>query len=960
MKRVAFLVYRTFHPLLLLFVLFLVRCEAAVAQVEQGAGTQSSPKSSAIAERVSGDIRVLDSSEQGITVEFTPQYFPLKKDTVNSSIYDVVQFKRGLSYDYSFAGKPDVGYRSLLIGLPGRNGNTITVLQSDVEMMHGISLRTITAPSSIMKEVTGTQVNDASEFLPKDIVSLSDIGIVQGIFVGTIVLNPVQYQQSAHTLKKYSRIVFRVTYGRPETAAGYAGIPEWGSRALLNGAMVERFATARPPLAKTAQVNSVLASGKWVKLEIQSDGMYKIDASYLHTIGMDAAVGGSFSNIKIYGNNGRVLPPDLNDPRPADLTQYPVFIVDNNGNGSFDADDYLLFYAPGVTGWDYSSTQKTFSHYINPYTNSNYCFIRYVPGGTQSTMQAVSISGAVGGDVTTAVGKVFFHEEKSNDVHSGLEWYSSAFGGGDSRVISNKLNGYISGTPVTYTYELLARANVFSSFTILESDKMLTTVPIAAMSDDDLNYPAAPYAESINGQITTIPSLNDQRSNLKLIYQADSKSAKGWIYWIEILYTQQLVPVNDELLFTSPDTSGTVEYNLSGFSSSAVRVFNVANVFDVRAMAVTQAQETGRILFKDTLSSGSIKKYWAGTSAAYKTPASFIAIPNTNLRGITPGADFVIITHHDFLTQAQQLRDYKESLPNGDALKTLVVEVDTLYNEFGDGMPDPTAFRDFLKYAVTNWPLPPRYVLFFGDATFDYKNNLGLGKDWVPTYETPVTNDQGNTFGYDDYFCALDPQNNTKVSLAHGRLAVRTPAEAQLVIDKIKQYETSVPRDPWKNTIALVADDAHSADQNDGDRFVSDAEELASPVYLPKTFDVKKIYEVDYPTVIAASGLRKPAARQAILDQVNRGTLVLNFIGHGNPTVWAHEYILTQNDVNTQFSNTDRLTFVCAATCDWGRFDDGSTQSSAEDIITNPNGGAVGVLSSDRLVFDADNVALNE
>jgi hypothetical protein len=932
---------------LFLLFLFLVRRETAVAQV-----SQSAP-----------DIRVLDSSEQGITVEFIPHYFPLKKDTVKGKVYDVVQFERGLSFDYGFAGKPDVRYRSVLIGLPGRNGNRITILQSDFETMTGISLETIPSFSPAKEEQKNSfdQVNNGSEIFPLNIASLTNIGIVDGIFVGTIALCPLQYEHTAHTLKKYSRIVFRVDYGSPEGVQSHAGTVEWEKSALVNGQMMEKLSAARPPLAKTAQVNSVLANGKWVKLEIQSDGMYKIDASYLRTIGMDAAVGGPFSSIKIFGNNGRVLPPDLNVPRPADLTQFPVLDVDNNSNGNLDADDYILFYAPGVTGWNYSPTQKTYSHYINPYTNSNYCFIEYLPGGTQATMQSVAVNGSVGGDVTTAVGKVFFHEEKTNVTHSGLEWYSSPFDAvvATTRVISNKLDGYIAGSPVTYKYELLSRADVSSSFTLTESDNLLTTVSIPAMPDYVLNDPAGVYEYSSTGQATTVPNLVDQRSNLKLVYRADSKAAIGWIYWIEILYTQQLVPVNDELLFTSPDTSGTIEYNLSGFSSSNVSIFDVTDVFNVRSLAVTEAQEAGRFLFKDTLSSGLIKKYWAGTSAAYKTPASFTAIPNSNLRGTTPGADFVIITHHDFLTQAQQLRDYKQNLPGGDALRTIVVEVDTLYNEFGDGMPDPTAIRDFLKYATTQWQVPPKYVLFFGDACFDYKNILGLDKNWVPTYETATTRDQINTFGYDDYFCSLDPLNSTTVSLAHGRLAVRTPAKAQLVVDKIMQYETKPSHGSWQDVVTIVADDGYVNDAiyNETEH-TAQAEDLAT-IYTPQAFDVKKIYEVDYPTVIDATGHRKPAARQAILDQVNRGTLMLNFTGHGNPTVWAHEYILTQSDVNTQFFNADKLAFVCAATCDWGRFDDAGAQSSAEDVITNPNGGAIGVLSADRAVYSYDNAQLN-
>ena len=61
----------------------------------------------------------------------------------------------------------------------------------------------------------------------------------------------------------------------------------------------------------------------------------------------------------------------------------------------------------------------------------------------------------------------------------------------------------------------------------------------------------------------------------------------------------------------------------------------------------------------------------------------------------------------------------------------------------------------------------------------------------------------------------------------------------------------------------------------------------------------------------------------------------------------------------TQFFNASTLTFFVAATCDWGRFDNVASQSSAEEAIVNPNGGAIGVITPDREVYSSDNFNLN-
>ena len=298
-------------------------------------------------------------------------------------------------------------------------------------------------------------------------------------------------------------------------------------------------------------------------------------------------------------------------------------------------------------------------------------------------------------------------------------------------------------------------------------------------------------------------------------------------------------------------------------------------------------------------------------------------------------------------------------MPGTAALKTAVVEVDTIYNEFGNGLPDPVAIRDFLEYAANNWQPAPRYVLFFGDACFDYKNILNVDKNWVPTYETPESDSQIDTYGYDDFFTCLQPGDTATVTMASGRLAVRSLDEARLTVDRIIQYETAPTFGTWKNLITIVADDRNIDGALDEAQNPEQADFIAQND-VPEAFDLKKIYEEAYPTVIASTGRTKPAVRQAIIDQINRGTLVMNYTGHGNPNVWSHESILTISDAMTQFFNASTLAFFVAATCDWGRFDFAGSQSSAEDVIVNPNGGAIGVITPDREVWSDDNFYLNQ
>jgi hypothetical protein len=902
------------------------------------------------------DVRILESTDNGVTLEFKPKYLPGQNIVVDQDDYQIVRIERGSTWDYADAGKPDIRFRTVAVGLPGMTNNRVSIVVADYETVNGYSLAPVPTlvPSSHANpdgRLYRRSPSSRNEFYPASTVTMNSVAMVKGVPVGYLRIFPVQYNSLSKILRKYSRIVIRVDFGARERIAASKD-DDWMRVSLLNYAVVKRLLPRVAAPAKRVLVNSVLSTGKWYKLEVREDGMYKIDLAYLRTLGIDRSPL-DIRDFKIYGNNGLALPADLSQSRPADLTQQAAFY----------GDDYILFYGQGVTGWTYSSDLKDFTHYTNPYTNSNFYFLQDAQGGAVKEMSTVQ-SPSSGITDSTTVGKMFFDEERTNVTHSGLEWYSAPMNPNDSRVIVNKLNGYVAGTPVRYKYEMLSRSDVTAPFNIKESEVQIAPpLIVAGMNKETLEDPAANFANRNQGQ-ALIPSLTDSRSAVKIVYNANSAGSIGYINWLEILYTQELVGINEALIFTSPDTTAAVQYALGGFFGNKFSVFDITDVLNVKIVSSDSDQIVGTYLFRDNLSSGSVKRYWAGTTSAYKTPASFVRIPNTNLRGVTSGVDFIIITQRDFLAEAQRLKSYKENLPGGDALKTFVVEVDTIYNEFGGGMPDPVAIRDFLKYATSHWPQasgqpPPGYVLFFGDACFDFKNILGSERNWVPTYQTPESNLQIETYGYDDFFAFLTPGNTTKVTLAHGRLPVRTAAEARFEVDRIIKYESAPSFGTWKNLITVVADDRNVNGDLDGAPNPEQAENLAQN-YIPRLFEVKKIYEEDYPMVISSTGRTRPAARQALLDQVNRGTLVLNFTGHGNPKVWSHESILTKDDVINQFSNGDKLTFVVAATCDWGRYDESGEQSSAEEALVNANGGAIGVVSADRAVYSGDNAATNQ
>lgn len=906
------------------------------------------------------DVTILASDQHGMTFEVRPVFGEDREIVYGDRTYTVPQVLNGLQPFNAREGEEDIRSRVIAVALPGHTGNTVDIVSSDYTSVSGYSLAPI--PTITMIDSYGTEQKNygedfsrPNEFYPSPMVRWQSVGMVKGIVVGMLQIAPYQYNASLHELRKYTRIVVRVSFGTSRESYHTTNIG-WAKSSLLNYPVAMNIARASSALRKTAVENSVCSTGTWYKLEVVEDGMYKIDASYLATLGIDRASLSSIYDIKIFGADGRAIPPSLTANRPDDLPQCAVKYVDH-GTTTFDEGDYILFYGQGVTGWDYSASSKSYSHYTNPYTNSNYYFLAVGSSAPVKQMKNIVVSGGSGGNVTTSPGMLFFDEEKFNFNQSGLDWVSAPFNPGDSRVVSNKLNGWIPGSSIQYKYFLYSRANVSTHFTIEESGTVIGNPSISQMSDAALASAEGVYANSTSGQITAVPALTDERSNVKFTYVASGNVANGYIDWLEEFYTYSLDAVDNQIRFRSPDTNGVVTFGLSSFSSNDVNVFDVSDVNNVDEMQSQTGQFLGSLTFADSLSSGHPNTYWAGTADAYRYPKSFVKIPTSNLHGYK-GAEFIVITSGEFKSEAARLKAHKESLPV--PISTVVVDVDTIYTEFGIGMPDPVALRDFLKYAVDHWQTPPQYVLFFGDASYDYKSILQTDKSWVPTMQSQESNSKINTYGYEDFFAYLDPQSPHTLSIAHGRLCPRSESDAKFFVDRIIQYESEQTYSPWKNTITIIADDIWTPEEGHQfeDFHVRQAEALAQ-LYTPKSFDIKKIYIGEYQTVFTSSGRRKPDARQAIIDQVNNGTLVLNFTGHGNPTVWAHESVLTLDDVKTQFSNADKLTFIVAATCDWGRFDEAGAQSSAEEVVANRKGGAIGVFSATRAVYSDLNFATN-
>ena len=377
---------------------------------------------------------------------------------------------------------------------------------------------------------------------------------------------------------------------------------------------------------------------------------------------------------------------------------------------------------------------------------------------------------------------------------------------------------------------------------------------------------------------------------------------------------------------------------------------------DVKIITNPIMQSGSEFRFQSTELTGKVSKYFAVGSDKFKTPINPVEIPNQNLRGYSDGGKFIIIYHKSLKDQALRLKNHRENNTKLN-VSTVAVDVSDIYNEFSGGLLDVVAIRDYIKYAYDNWTIKPEYVLLFGDGTYDYKNTEKSGDNLIPAYQTVESLNELSSYPMDDFFARVDG-NDSRVDIALGRLNVQSLSEARIAVDKIIDYETTHEKGIWRNLITLVADDNMTTAGPEGNWHTPQSEGLANNV-IPESFDINKIYLAAYPTVLTALGRTKPGVYDEIINSVNRGTLIMNYVGHGSPELWAHERVFIKSSTIPLMKN-NKYFFLTAATCDFGYYDIPGLQSATEVLVTKESSGSIGAFTSARPVYSFENAALNE
>lgn len=702
--------------------------------------------------------------------------------------------------------------------------------------------------------------------------------------------------------------------------------------------------------AQTFPQSSILAEGSFYKMAVGKKGLYRIDYDFLQKNGINPESINP-KHLRLFGNRGGMLSQLNSSPVMDDLSEIAISVAGEE-DGRFDKEDYILFYAEGPDRCYFDEEEQRFVVEKNLYDNQNYYFLKIDQQPGKRMLTQPNLLYGWGGVIETYDDIIHHEQELTNLLKSGRQWFGEAFSQEQNSISLNfALPGLVAGEEINMYAAVVSRATRNSYFTFSWEGGEIETIEVDAAQATLYGYKARQQQKQFSFPLQEV---TDSVLSLQISYESTSAQA-GYLDYITLHTKRRLALYGSANFFRSLQTleQYVSEYKVNDVNHRSL-IWDVTDPFEVKQQQFDLHQQ--QAVFKcyaDTLQEFVVFQ----EEFPFPAPEFIKAVPAQNLHALsTP--NLLIITAEPFLEEAQRLARFRT---DHDGLSTAVVLTEQIYNEFSSGRQDISAIRNFIHILYERSD-QLRYVLLLGDASYDYQQRIEPNTNHVPTYQSYNSIHDIHSYASDDYFGFLEShegawpetgsnqQNEHDLELGIGRIPVNTVEEASAVVDKLLHYGShrEVFGD-WRKNVVFVADDG---DQN---KHQLQSNYLAS--FLEQQYpdlNVTRVFLDAYPQ----EGNSAPEVRKVIHQQIAKGALIMDFIGHGGETAWTNENILDVAMID-QWTNYNKLALLLTATCEFGRYDDPKRNSGAEIALLHPTGGAIGLLTTTRPVFSNTNFILS-
>lgn len=882
-------------------------------------------------------LRLLQSTVGGVTLELASPSYEKYSLKVEGQPY-VALSAQGLGR-IAKEGAPQLPTRGTMIALPPGAEATLKVTAEDVIR------ETLTAPvvPAVTEQVQldlaqprafpstrelvrpDQAIYSARGLYPRELAWIEKVGNWRSQRYALIQLSPFQFEPATRQLvwnrKLHVEITFRYPGAQTPAPSASPAVDEGSFEPILKTAFLNYDSAktwrnrAQPSvkLPRSTALNPPASSGPSFKLAVNADGIYQITCAQLQSAGASPLP--DPRTIKVY-KNGAELAID----------------VIGQTDGVCDPSDYVLFYGEGI------HTQ---------YTDTSIYWLTY--GGTNGKRATTRDVGGAGTPSGYFVHSQYLEQNRLYfsyipftyypRVEGADHWYWDRFYNPSYRDFS---------FPVDYLDPTVTTATLRVDLTAYDSAGHHTLAYVNGSQVADQTWSGAGYY-SMTVSFPATSTLQVGINTLR-ISEPNNSGVTDLVYMnhFQVWAARPYTATGNALLF-GQDTAGTWQYQVTGFANNAVDAFDVTDPQNIVRLVngTTAPQGAGLYSFQFADAVAGSTNYTTVSSAGRLAPVSITLDTPSNLQNPSNGADYIVITPSAFRNAIQPLVAWRQS----KGLRTMVVDVQDVYDEFSDGLMDAQAIHDFLAYAYGNFQAPaPAYVLLVGDGTYDFKNAEGTSdKIWIPPYLRSVDPYIAETAS-DNQLVAFDVNSNLP-SMMIGRLPANSAAEVTVMVNKVLANEQNPPPGAWRTTITFVSDNTYKADgsmDTAGDFWALSDKVASDPSLIPSPYVADRVYFNPCPTSFPNCALPNPAyppyttdaaVRAAVTNAVNSGRLIVNYVGHSAIQYWAHESLYRLADVQSQ-TNTVYPVFL-DFTCYDGYFTFPGYPSLGEANVRQFPGGAL-------------------
>jgi hypothetical protein len=741
---------------------------------------------------------------------------------------------------------------------------------------------------------------------PDQVAELGVTGFIRDQRTAQIELHPVRYSSSSGLTQMVRSLSLRIDFERTEAAGTQAAFsspakisadgfePVLKSRlANYESAKTWRMGSRQariPPLAES----STTPSG--FKFQVQEDGVYAVAGRELENAGADLAA--IVPSTLALSNRGKPVP----------------IIVEGEADGSFDETDRIIFVGEHNPGDN--------SHF-SWYSDTNVYWLDWNSG---AGARFAEVSGAPDGNPADEIrySQVLVHLEVDTTYQRLLN------------VTDESLDHWF--------WQILSMGENYDFALPLDAARKDGSIRVLISMQGSTHPSASPdhhVVVKLNGQSIGEALWNDQNlyeldsgpvaANLQPESNTLTLSLPGdlpevtvdqvLLNWIEIVFERELIAANDSLQFTyNPSAPGNLKIN--GFSSPEIYILtDYGQRITDEAVSHVNSKYSFTFKSRSTLPGS----FFIVSDKRLKSVAGIIKDTPSDLHNPANGADYLIISHKDFWQQAQKLAAFRAS----QGLRTLVVDIQDVYDEFGYGIYDPRAIRAFLNFAYTYWAKPsPLFLLLLGDTTHEMDKAIAHKRNYrtfIPSM-MQFTSSWGMT-ATDNYFAAVSG-DDWLPDMYVGRFPANTAEEAEIMVQKTIDYESKSTIDGWSRNVFLLTGT---------DAFFQNSAQYLYDNYIPKSV-IANFLNTDPESQHFGS-------TEDVARHINSGQSIVNFIGHGGGGVYFDSELFLQEDIAT-LHNKDKYPVAFSMTCFIGHFDNPETPSLSEELLRAPDKGFVAHFGS--------------